>query len=188
MIEGFYRIVSGLSALAGALAALILVYILFHIGYEIVLRTVFDSSTFVLDEFVGYAIAAMTFLSLGHALERGALIRVDLVIAGVRGRVRRWIELFCIAASAGMVGFCLAYVYRDAHRDWSRGSTSSSIAEVPLWIPKGLIVVGLALLLLQLIAYFLRVAAGGPVVVSDAQVDAQEQSDPDALPGRGGDG
>lgn len=175
MIEEFYRLVSGLSAIAGAVAAAILVYILCHIGYEIILRSFFASSTFVLDEFVGYAIAAMTFLSLGHALERGALIRVDLAIGGLRGRIRRWVELFCILASIGMIGFCLRFVFRDAYRDWSRGSTSSSIAEVPLWIPKGLIVVGLALLMLQLIAYFLRVATGGDVVAGETAPTREEE-------------
>lgn len=150
-----------ISKIAGAFAALLLVYILLHIGYEIILRTMFDSSTYVLDEFVGYAIAAMTFLSLGHALDKGALIRVDLAITRMTGRPRRIIELFCITASFLMAGFCAWWVGFDALRHLTRGSVSESIAEVPLWIPTGAVWLGLVLLMFQLFAYFLRIAAGG---------------------------
>jgi TRAP-type C4-dicarboxylate transport system permease small subunit len=160
MIAMINRVVSAINRVAGATAALLLFYVLVHIIYEIILRTVFATSTFVLDEFVGYAVAAMTFLSLGYALETGSLIRVDLAITRLKGRPRRWVELFCISSSFAMAGFCAWWVGRDALRNWTRGSVSESIAEVPLWIPVGAVWLGLIFLMLQLFAYFLRVAAG----------------------------
>ena len=105
MIAMINRVVSTINRIAGAIAALLLFYVLVHIIYEIILRTLFSTSTFVLDEFVGYAVAAMTFLSLGYALETGSLIRVDLAITRLKGRLRRWVELFCISSSFGMAGF-----------------------------------------------------------------------------------
>ena len=159
--------ITALNRLAGGLAAIILVYIFCHIIYEIVLRSAFNSSTFVLDEFVGYAVAAMTFLSLGYALNSGSLIRVDLAVGRLHGRPRRWAELFCLAASFGMAAFCARWVGRDALRNWNRGSVSESIAEVPLWIPVGAVWLGLVLLMLQFLACFLRVAAGGDPIKSD---------------------
>ncbi len=164
MIKAIDRVISFISAVAGAIAAVLLVYILGHIIYEIVLRNAFDSSTFVLDEFVGYAVAAMTFLTLAHALDKGALIRVDLAIGRVRGRPRRWIELFCILASFAMTAFCAYWIGFDTIRDFDRGRVSSSIAEFPLWIPRAVVCLGLVLLMLQLFAYFLRVVTGGPVI------------------------
>lgn len=163
----FERIVGLISRAAGALAALLLVYLFLHIIYEIVLRSFFASSTFVLDEFVGYAVAAMTFLALGYALDKGSLIRVDLAVSHLSGRPRRIIELFCVALSFAMAGFCAWWVGRDALRHWSRGSVSESIAEVPLWIPVGAVWLGLLLFMLQLLAYFLRVAKGGDLVRQD---------------------
>jgi TRAP-type C4-dicarboxylate transport system permease small subunit len=158
---------TALNRVAGGLAALILAYIFGHIILEIVLRSVFSSSTFVLDEFVGYAVAAMTFLSLGYALNNGSLIRVDLAVGRLTGRPRRWAELFCLAASFAMAGFCAWWVGRDALRNWTRGSVSESIAEVPLWLPVGAVWLGLILLMLQLLACFLRVAAGGAPIQSN---------------------
>lgn len=161
------RVATTLNRIAGGLAAIILVYIFLHIIVEIVLRSFFNSSTFVLDEFVGYAVAAMTFLSLGYALNSGSLIRVDLMVGRLAGRPRRWAELFCLAVSFGISGFCAWWVGRDALRNWTRGSVSESIAEVPLWLPVGAVWLGLVLLMIQLLACFLRVAMGGEPIQSN---------------------
>lgn len=164
----FDRWVSGLSRASAAVAALLLVYVFGHIIIEIVMRSFFSRSTFVLDEFVGYAIAAMTFLAAGHALNAGHLIRVDLVIGRLGGRPRRLAELFCLGVSFAMAGFCAWWVGRDALRNLVRGSVSESIAEVPLWVPVGAVWLGLVILMLQLLACFLRVAAGGAPIQSAA--------------------
>ncbi|MCK7616144.1 TRAP transporter small permease subunit [Roseibium sediminicola] len=163
----FDRAATALNRVAGGLAAVLLVHIFLHIVLEIVLRSFFNSSTFVLDEFVGYAIAAMTFLSLGYALNSGSLIRVDLMVGRLRGRPRRWAELFCLAASFAISGYSAWWVGRDALRNWSRGAVSESIAEVPLWLPVGAVWLGLVLLMIQLLACFLRVAAGGELIQSE---------------------
>lgn len=149
-------------ALAGAwAAALVLVLTIGHILVEIVLR-LFSSSTFVLDEFVGYGVAAATFLALPHALERGSLIRVNLLLAPLAedGLARRLIEVLCILSTLWVVGFVIRYFWRSVSRNWSRGSVSSSVAEVPLWIPEGLMLLGLAIFWLHLMVYLLRIGTG----------------------------
>ena len=165
-IAAFDRLVSALSRAAAVVAALLLVYIFAHIIFEIILRSFFDRSTYVLDEFVGYGVAAMTFLAAGHALNNGHLIRVDLFIGRLQRPGRRLAELFCLGVSFAMAGFCAWWVGRDALRHLTRGSVSECIAEVPLWIPVGAVWLGLIFLMLQLLACFLRVAAGGAPIES----------------------
>ena len=73
-------------SLCGAwVSAFLLVYMVCHILVEIFFRTVLDSSTYSLDEFVGYAVGAMTFLSLGHTFQRKALIRVNILTNSIKG-------------------------------------------------------------------------------------------------------
>ena len=81
----FQTFVFGVSRLAAAVACLLLVGMVFLILYEMVLRAVFSTSTFVLSEFVGYAVSACTFLSLGYALEHGSLVRVNSFLAVLKG-------------------------------------------------------------------------------------------------------
>jgi TRAP-type C4-dicarboxylate transport system permease small subunit len=160
-MRAFQAAVLALARAAAVLSAAILVAMVGHVLVEIVLRSFFDSSTFVLDEFVGYGVAAMTFLTLAYALEDGALIRVRIVLARTgAGRARRGLELFCVAATLAMSVFLTAYVYRSVARNWERGAVSQTIAEVPLWIPEGLVLLGLVLFSVQLLAYLVRLLAG----------------------------
>ncbi len=162
----FQAAVFALSKLAAVLSAVLLVAMVAHIVIEIVLRSFFSTSTFVLDEFVGYGVAAMTFLSLAYALEEGSLIRVNVVLSRLRGRARRGVEIVSVLATLGLTCFVAYYFWRDLSRNFTRGAVSESIAEVPLWIPQALVFAGLALFAIQLFAYFLRLASGGKAIAA----------------------
>jgi len=161
-MRSFQAVVRALSGAAAWLSAALLVYMVSHILLEIVLRNVFATSTFVLDEFVGYGVAAMTYLTLAYALREGSLIRVNLLLIRTRGPVRQGMEVFCVLATLALTVFLGWYFWIGLARDWQRGTTSYSIAEVPLWIPEGAVFVGLVLFGLQLFAYLVDLLAGRP--------------------------
>lgn len=162
-----FRSVERLSWAAGVLSAALLIGMVLHILYEIVLRSFFDSSTFVLDEFVGYGVAAMTFLSLGYALNEGSLIRVNILLARTRGRPRIGLEIFSVAVTLAMTVFIASYFWRSVARNWTREAVSESIAEIPLWIPEGLVLAGMVLFAIQLAAYLLRLVAGDRKIIGE---------------------
>lgn len=162
---------SAVSRLGGRVSAAILVAMVAHIILEIVLRGFFRTSTFVLDEYVGYGVAAMTFLSLAYAFEEGSLIRVNLVLVRLRGRLRRIVECFCVVATLGVTVFVATFFWRSVKRNWDRGAVSESMAETPLWIPEALVFAGLALFAVQLLAYLLRLLGGGQPVGVDRAAD-----------------
>lgn len=161
-MRAFQNAVFGISRGAAVVSAALLVLMVLHILLEIVLRSFFASSTFVLDEFVGYGVAAMTFLSLGYALEEGALIRVQLLLTRSSPPARRGLEIVGAALTLAMSLFLIAHFWSSVSRNWSRGAVSQSIAEVPLWIPEGLVLLGLTLFALQLLAHFLRLLCPPP--------------------------
>ena len=130
---------------------------------EVVLRTFFASSTYIMDELVGYGIGAASFMALGHSLSRGGLIRMNLVISRLdpEGLARRLVELMCIGFGLLASGIALVYFAKNAIRSYVRGYVSETIAQVPLWIPESFMVMGLGIFLIKLVAYLLRVASGG---------------------------
>ena len=151
------KFIAALSRWAAYGAALVMFGMLAFIMVEITLRTVFSRSMFVMDEFVGYGLAAMTFLGLSHTLRANGLIRMKLLIHRVRGTLRRVLELFCCFSTLGLAIFMAFYFWRSVARNWERGAYSASIAEVPLWIPEALLLLGLVLFCVQLTAYSLHV-------------------------------
>lgn len=164
----FQRGVFALSQAAAVLAALLVVGMTLHILLEIVLRLM-DRSTFILDEMVGYGIAGATFMSLGYAFEHSALVRVGLLVDRLRGRARRMVETFCGITTLAVTSQIAWVIARSALRSFERGRTSSSIAEIPLWIPEAVCAAGLMIFGLQVFAWTLRQIFDlpGPVAPGD---------------------
>ena len=158
----FQQAAFALSRYAAYAAGAILCLMVLHILVEIVLRTFFATSTFMLDEMVGYGVAAMTFLALGYTFEFGGIIRVNLLLNrfAETGLVRRVIELACILATLFATGVAIWFFFRTVRRAYVRGYVSETLAQIPAWIPEGLMMLGLAIFWLQLFAYFLRIATG----------------------------
>lgn len=145
------KLINIVSRTANWLAVTALCAMFLHIIFEIILRNFFDKSTFVLDEFVGYAVSAMAFLALGETFRNGALIQVSLVRDAVSWRWRLYLELFGNVA-AGFVGIMLFFfIGRSVLKNITRGTLSSSVAEVPQFIPEGIVWIGVAVFLLRVV-------------------------------------
>lgn len=122
---------------------------------EILARLVFSSSTFILDEFGGYAMATMTFLTLAHAMRKGALIRITILIGVVKGWARRSLEYFAILCTMAVTGLLIQHFCFVVSRNWERGAVSGSMLETPLWIPGSVVLTGLLIFALCLFAQLL---------------------------------
>ncbi|MDC0610834.1 TRAP transporter small permease subunit [Vibrio sp.] len=140
---------AGINRIAGSLAILLIIYMLCHIILEIGLR-MFGHSTFVLDEFVGYAVAAMTFLALGYSLERNALIQVNILRDKIGSAYQWLLDLFASLLTLCFFSWIAYYWSITVTRNFIRHTTSQSLAATPLWIPQGLVLVGLSILCLTL--------------------------------------
>jgi TRAP-type C4-dicarboxylate transport system permease small subunit len=158
-MKAFQRSVYLISRTAAVLAGLIIIYMVCHILLEIFVRSTLDTSTFALDELIGYAVAACGYLGLGYTLEKGGLIRVNLVISKMSPTsfMRKLVELVCCAATLVAMAVPLWYFARSVLTKYESGYTSGTMLNAPQWIPEGILVIGLAIFWLQLLAYTLRV-------------------------------
>ncbi len=169
----FHVFSHSLSTLAVAAAVLILLGMTGLILTEVVLRTFFATSTHAADELVGYGVGGLSFLALGHALEKQSLIRMNLLISRLDadGAARRAIEVVC--ALLGILSCSIAFFFftRNVLRNYERGYVSETVAQVPLWIPETFVAIGLGVFVLQLISYLIR------VLVKEVDLDASRAAD-----------
>ena len=134
-----------LSLFGAWVSAFLLVYMVCHILTEIFFRTVLDSSTYSLDEFVGYAVAAMTFLSLGHAFQRKSLIRVNILTNAIQGKLFQFVEVLCIIFTFSIMAFFARYIWRSLARNFERGTVSPTLTETPIWMVETVFFIGLCI-------------------------------------------
>ena len=110
----FQDIVFFISRTGAVLAGVIIVYMVCHILLEIFVRSALATSTFSLDELIGYSVAACAYLGLGYTLEKGGLIRVNLVLSKMNplSRARKTIEVLCCIGTLIAMGLPLWYFGR----------------------------------------------------------------------------
>lgn len=157
----FDRFAAALSWLSGVVAAAAVLGMLFHIGLEIVLRAVFVTSTFVLDEFVGYMVASMTFLGLAPTFRAHGHLRVTLLLDMLGPRARRLAEVVTLLCLVALATFIAWYFARAGLRLWRNGTVSQTVAEVPLWIPMSIVAIGCANLAIQVASQLALMMSGG---------------------------
>lgn len=148
------RWVGRLAQACGVLAALAIVAILLLICLETVLRR-FRASLLVTDEIAGYLNAAAVFLGLAWALREGGFIRVEILYDRASGALRQALRWLIVITAAGFTAILLWVCARHVIYAFDRDTRAVSVIDTPEWIPQSAMVVGLAVLLLQLLAWII---------------------------------
>ena len=138
------------------LSSLAMLSIVTLILVEIVLRTFFNSSTMISDEYSGYLMVTMVMLGLSYTLAEGSHIRITILSERLKGRAAQSLDLVATLIAATLCGYALYHSLWMVQDTYSYQILADSISETPLYLPQILIPVGLLLLELQLIAHFLR--------------------------------
>ncbi len=128
------RFLDGLYTAGGVLASLFLIAILVLIVAQMLAR--WTSTTFSgAPNYAGYCMAAASFLAFAHALNRGAHIRVSILLNAL-GTRKYWLEVFCFlvgsAASSYLAWYAIrANIWSHKFNDISQGQDAT-----PIWIPQ----------------------------------------------------
>ncbi len=134
---------------AGVLAALCLVSILLLIVAQMVARwtgEIFPGAP----NYAGYAMAAASFLAFANALNRGAHIRVSILLNAVPPGPKRLLEIWCFAIGAAVAWYFTYYAYWFVYWSWKFNEVSQGQDAVALWIPQSVMVIGGGLLAIAL--------------------------------------
>ncbi|MGI9436504.1 MAG: TRAP transporter small permease [Geminicoccaceae bacterium] len=155
--------------LSGAIAALFLIAILVIICLQMGARWTglqFPGST----DYAGYCMAAASFFALAHAFNRGAHIRVSLLLTRL-GRWRRVGELWCLGIAAVLACFFAIYAVKAVQVSIKLNDISQGQDATPIWIPQLAMAIGTCLFAICLIDRLLRVAFGGSWRLGDPQTE-----------------
>ncbi|WP_371154650.1 TRAP transporter small permease [Jannaschia sp. 2305UL9-9] len=151
------RTVGWISTAAGWTSAAMIVAAVAITCQMIFVRFVLNGSTVWQTEAVIYLMIAATLLGLPYVQRLRGHVNVDLIPLALPLGARRILAIATLAVSAGVIAVMLFYAYEFWHLVWTRGWRSDTVWGVELWKPYLSLVVGLALLLLQLLADLLAV-------------------------------
>ncbi|MEM8869393.1 MAG: TRAP transporter small permease [Pseudomonadota bacterium] len=145
---------------AGVLAALCLIAILALIVAQMVARwtgALFPGAA----NYAGYCMAAASFFAFANALNRGAHIRVSILLNAVPKRARWALEIWCFALGAAIGWYFTFYAYWFTYWSWKFNEVSQAQDASPLWIPQSVMVIGGAILSIALTDHLIHVILKG---------------------------
>jgi C4-dicarboxylate transporter, DctM subunit len=135
----------------GLLGAILIPVVALCITYEVIMRYFFRAPTsWVLDVSI-YLTSAGVFLAVAYTLKEKGHVRVDFITNLLSGRAALIMEILTT-----LLGILYCYVLgwegaKIAFKAYQLGELPSTILKIPMFIPKGFISIGAALLIIQLI-------------------------------------
>ena len=139
----------GLYLASGIAAALCLITILLLIVIQMLARwtgEMFPGAP----NYAGYAMAAASFLAFANALNRGAHIRVSILLNAVSPFWKRIINTVCFAVGTAVAWYFVYFATRFTYWSWKFNEVSQGQDAISLWIPQSAMVVGSVILAIAL--------------------------------------
>lgn len=149
------RFADRVSTAAVVLAGVCVFGILLIVCLEVLLRQ-FRQSLLVTDEIAGYLNATLVFLGLAYTLKSGGFIRVELLFDALPKGLRLVAVWIFTLISAIAVGIMLYYAAGHVLYAFEQDTRAISILDTPEWIPQSMMLLGLAVLFLQIIAFLVE--------------------------------
>lgn len=151
-LKGSARVSRWLAWVGGAMMLLCAILV----SLDVVVRAAFKATYFESFELSTYAFAIATALGMSFALVSRAHIRIEVLYALLPARLRGWLDVFAHAVLALGAGVLLYWSAQLVLGNFGSGARSNSSLAVPLYIPQGIWLVGLAWFALLALLFALR--------------------------------
>lgn len=126
---------------------------------DVIMRRVLGLSTWGADELSYYALAISSSWAFSHAMLVKAHIRIDMLTMRASWPLRSASNVIALVAMGFLALVASGTILEEVEQAWSRGATSITRLETPLWIPQGLWFAGFAFFTLTIFLLLLRVVA-----------------------------
>ena len=137
-IDNYLR---ALYKLAGYLAAFFLILVALFILTGIASR-IFGFYVRGLTEYSGYSLASASFLALAYTFNENAHIRITLFLEKAKGKLLKFLTIWCLAVSTFFSGFLAFYFIKMWIVSIQLAERSQGADEILLWIPQTGVAIG----------------------------------------------
>jgi TRAP-type C4-dicarboxylate transport system permease small subunit len=145
---------------SGALGAVFVLLICVLMIAQSVLRE-FQVRTGAVNDVVAWFCAAASFFAMAHAFKHGDFVRVTLLLESVPPRVRRWLEIVCLAIGSVAVGYLAWWANKFTYDSYTFNEVAQGLLPIPVWIPQASFALGSILLFIALVDELVIVLRGG---------------------------
>lgn len=172
-MEIFIRLSDRLSKAGGVLAGILMLIGVTMVLTEIVLRTLFNMTLYITEEYTGYLMVGITFLALAYTLRERGHIRMTFLHSALKGKARTALDIYTFAfgmAFFSIVTWTTAGFFWDSVVSHSR---SMQVSATYLAIPQFFMPLGSFIMTLQFAAEMCRsIVKLRPGVVQEEEAES----------------
>ena len=133
------------------------------VAVNVLLRYTMSLGSVWAQELEWHLLAAMIMLGIGHALQRGEDVRVDLFYARYGPRARWWVDLASLLLLLAMALLLFKLSLGYVAQSWAVDERSADPGGIPWrWAVKSLIPLGFGMVTLHAVAATIRMLLGEP--------------------------
>lgn len=144
-------IVDKLVKFGSYLSALFIISLVLLILTEIFLRSFFDFSTMIADEYSGYFYLASVFLALGYTFRENGHIRINIITSKLSKGFNKKIDIFVSIIAIIILSFALIRTYLFTYDSYELEMLSENVSETPLYLPQMFMPLGIFIFILACI-------------------------------------
>lgn len=138
------------------LAGFILVALVLLILTEIFLRSFFDISTMIVDEYSGYLYLASIFLGLAYAFSKDAHIRINIVTSRLSKKANKKIDILAAIITLGVLAFALYRTILFTYDSYELEMLSENVSETPLYLTQLAMPIGISIFMLAVVVFIFK--------------------------------
>lgn len=170
LLQTMRPLLDRLYLVSGIGASLFLILILLLIAAQMVARWSGAIITGAPD-YTGYCMAAASFLAMPYALNRGAHIRVSLLLSAL-GRFRRIGEIWCFSVGSYLAVFFAYYAIKSTRESFRFNDISQGQDASPIWIPQVAMCIGLVIFAIAFVDHLFSLLFLGDHNIEEDALDA----------------
>ena len=157
----FVKVVDAMSNLGGILAAIFVFALTLPVFINVITRRLLNHPIALVDEVSGYLLVGIVFIALAYTMQHGGHVSITVVVDRLPDKVRRKLQIIVPILA---FGWFVPLIYGTSvfwHSIYEQGMISLKPSGVSVWIPNIVVPVGVALLMLQVIAQLIKERKSG---------------------------
>ncbi|MBW1691912.1 MAG: TRAP transporter small permease [Deltaproteobacteria bacterium] len=163
VFDGIIHIIEKISLIFGYISGGFAFLMMVIIGYDVLMRHIFDDPTIWADEISCYLLVGITFLGAAYTLTMDGHVRIETFTDILGPKTQRYLEYITDVLSLAFLIIFTRQAYWLVKDSWVSVKISATLLRTPLYLPQLLLAIGLTWFSLQMLVHILRrITSGQP--------------------------
>ena len=137
------------SKLGAGLSSVLMLLIVMLIFLEIILRTFFNTSTFIADEYSGYFFVGLVMMGLSYTFKENGHIRITILTTRIPKKASFILEILSLFIVTAVLVFLIYHSAFMIYDGYILDMRADTVAETKLFIPQIFLILGFVLFFIQ---------------------------------------